>query len=287
MYFVFHGRENSVPSMSEKRIFEFNYLIVIESLTDEDQRTGKMLYNDLIRYASYKINYLKTEFRPINSRNQLFEELQSIKNLVSTSDILPFIHIEMHGSQEGLVANSGEIIFWQSFTEKMREINIITRNNIFISFATCFSAYIAGNILPSQPSPFFGFIGSWDEIPQGDILANFQIFFEFIFSSKDLGAIDFDEAVKRLNASRPGQPLFHFLNSENIFNKVLYDYEKSLEKPGIFNKRIDENVHMAFQDPNIRKKWTPEQLRQETIKIFKKRQPEIKKEMKRTFLMLD
>jgi hypothetical protein len=95
----------------------------------------------------------------------------------------------MHGSLDGLQLASGEIVSWTAFTKAVREINKITKNNILLSLAACFGGYIMGTIIPSEPIPFFGFIGCWDEVHEGELIANFYNFFERIWGSGNLQAI--------------------------------------------------------------------------------------------------
>src|SRR5688572_22519897 len=124
------------------RKFEFNCIYVIESLPEFETKTGTILYEDLLRRITYKIDFLKSSLIRVENKIDLFTELEKIKSLALKGGHFPYLHFEVHGSIKGLVLPSRELVTWLELSNRLREINIIIRNNLFVSFATCFSAYI-------------------------------------------------------------------------------------------------------------------------------------------------
>lgn len=246
------------------RKFEFNCISVIESLPHAETQTGTILYDDLLKRISYKIDFLKTSLIKAHNKIGFFTELEKIKILASNGNFFPLIHFEVHGCNEGLVLASKELVTWLELTNRLREINIIIRNNLFVSFATCYSAYIYGAVLPSQPSPFFAFIGTWETISEGDIMQNYYEFFETMLSIENLPKINFQAAVRKLNNGEDVK--YHFYNSEQIFDRVMDDYNKNLQDKNATKKRIEYLIAEAYKSEMVRK--IPKEIIRKQIEIL-------------------
>jgi hypothetical protein len=264
------------------RRFEFNAIYVIESLKDDDIKTGTALYDDLLKRQSYKVDYLRMEIKRTNSKDALFLEFEEIKKLVLQNDLSPFFHFEIHGSPEGLVLNSNELVTWMELTNRLREINLLLKNNLFVSFATCYSAHIYQEVQPFLPSPFFAFIGSWEQVTQEDVMYSFYHFFESIFDNEDLSNIDLAKAIKKLNDSKK-QPTYYFYNAEQIFDKAMSEHDKSLADPIQLNKRIAGIIEKFQKDENLKK--IPTTKLEKLIRDVYKENEKIKLGFKKIFLM--
>ncbi len=71
------------------RTSTFDTIYVIESLFDNDKKTGTILYNDIIRWFPDKFKYVKAELVVIDNRNLFFSELEKVKvNSKKTTHIL-------------------------------------------------------------------------------------------------------------------------------------------------------------------------------------------------------
>ena len=74
--------------------FEFNKAYVIESLGNE-RKTGKELYDDLLRWQSYKIKGFEAEiFQPV-TKADFFDTIEQIKLDSVSNGKYPIIHIEI------------------------------------------------------------------------------------------------------------------------------------------------------------------------------------------------
>ena len=148
----------------------FNKIIVLQSLDANGRKTGTEIYDDIISRRAWADPNLSTELVNIDNKKHLFYYLNKLKQDSSSYGILPFIHWEMHGFEDGLVLTSDESIYWEEILNALRDINIASKNNLFISVSTCFGGRIQFIIDITQPCPFRGFIGPMEVIGDNDLL---------------------------------------------------------------------------------------------------------------------
>jgi hypothetical protein len=266
------------------RKFEFNALYVFESLMQDEPQTGSALFDDIIRRRASQLGYLHAFLVRIDSKASFLFEMARLKKEVSRGGIIPFFHFEIHGSKDGLILNSGELVSWEILCGAVRELNIIVKNNIFMALATCFGAYIMSAILPSLPAPFFGFIGTWEELNYQDILQPFEEFYNFILHEEDPKRIDFNAAVRILNRSPNSFAVYSFVNSEQVFERIIENYRSQLAKPDGFNKRVDDLVFEAMAKLQLPISELAG-LRRRTAEGLLREGPKIEHQMKDRFLM--
>ncbi|OQP65568.1 hypothetical protein [Niastella populi] len=268
----------------DKRYFRFNAVYVIESLNNYELQTGEVLYNDILRYMPYKIEIIKCRLFKVNSKVELVNTFNELKEDFHSHGTHPFLHFEIHGAKEGLVLNSGELIKWREIASLLRELNIMTGNNIMVSLATCYGAYIYGSILPSLPAPFFAFIGPWNTVTSDEIMVSFTRFFEFIFAAESLKDIDLDLAAEKLNEENDVTEKFGFHLSEAVFDRVVNQIEEKLKDPNEFKKRVENLVEEGLKIESIRNSFTREELKKAS-EDYLRSPSSVRDRMKNDFLM--
>jgi len=264
--------------------FEFNKVYVIESLNDREEKlTGTELYNDLLRWKEHQIKDFKAELIQVEDRKEFFKTIEFIKDECATKGQFPIIHFEIHGSEDktGLILNSGELIEWLELYNDLREINSILGNNLFITLAVCHGAYIMELIKAHKPSPFWGFIGSFDAIDEDDLMIRYNEFYDEFLRSFNL-----DMAVRKLHESNSDIPSsYRFINSEMTFANVMRQYfdtkftEKEIKKrfeDGLKQKKIKMNDRNEKHEYRVKFK----------VELLKTKRKYFEKH-KRTFFMLD
>jgi len=268
------------------RQFEFNYIYIVDSLGADELQTASDLYNDIVRWRLMRIGFVQCEQIHVFDKQQFLALLATIIAKVRSGGHFPFIHLEIHGCKEGLGLQSGELVTWEDLTKSLREINILLRNNLFLSMATCYSGYIIGEILPSQPAPFFACIATWEELSGDDIMTSFQSFFDFILSVKPPQRINMNEAVEILNGSSERPWRYYFYNSELLFERIFSEYEKDLWDQRKFSMRVKDMVAQVFASGKriIKSK---NQIRREIEERLIRDRHQQKEGFRRRFLMLD
>ena len=186
-----------------------NKLWVIESLPSGELRTGKNLFDNQLDKAKQVQKDLVVEFAEPITKAELLEVLEKIRN-EALNGILPMIHFECHGCEDGLGTASGELVEWDEIREILIEINRSTKLNLMIVIAACNGAYLIKVCTKLEAAPFWAIIGPEVEVSAGHIQDNFGRFYESLFS--DLNG---DKAMNILNEGVAHSTyVYHFRSAE-------------------------------------------------------------------------
>jgi hypothetical protein len=248
--------------MNETKEILFNKIYVIESLFPDDKKTGTLLYNDLLKIKTFQIPQLKSELFNPNTKKELIECFEKIKKEIVELDTYPFIHLELHGSnnKDGLALNSYELITWNELAEYFRAINQLCYHNLFVSLATCYGAYIFEEIKPWEPAPFWGYVGTYIKVHEDDIEVSFYSFFDTL-----LDTLDFNISVKSLNESNNIlEYRYVFYNAEAVFELICETYERISSEPDNIKRRAIELTKITAEKLGV---TDPEIIKQEEIKM--------------------
>jgi len=219
--------------------FKFNKVYVIESLdVTKEKLTGKELYDDLLRWKESQITDFKAEYIPVDNKTDFLKTLETIKDDCLTKGQYPILHFEIHGSSDttGLVLKSGELVAWNELYQDLVALNSIIGNNLFITLAVCHGGYIMQLIKINKSAPYWGFIGSFDEIKVSDLLIRYNEFYDVFLRNYDL-----NEAIKKLHEANPTVlSTYHFINSEDTFKNINRKYFRE--------KFSEEQIKLRFED---------------------------------------
>src|SRR4051794_29565573 len=91
---------------------KFNCIVIIQSM--DDPKPGQEIERT-IRYTCMREDLEDNMVQLFNvvTKRDLFELLYSIYVQSKFSNCKPFLHFEMHGSEDGIVLRSGERIIWK------------------------------------------------------------------------------------------------------------------------------------------------------------------------------
>lgn len=223
---------------------QFNKIYVIESLFPDDEKSGEILHNDIIRRKIEQTGSgIEHELIFVSNKLDFFKAFDHIRQEVIYRLIDPIIHFEIHGCKEGFVLNSDELVDWYDFQIRLLELNMLTKNNLFLSLATCYGGHIHKVISPRMWTPFWGFVGPLDEVYVDQVMAGFQDFYDELLTS-----LNFNTATQRLNQSNPNLPTaFYFFNTEYIFNRAYANYEQKYLTDEVVAMRLEAGLKEARQ----------------------------------------
>ncbi len=252
----------------------FSKIYVIQSLSEKERKTGTELHDDIISRRAWFDPNLSTELIDVFSRREILSVLERIKTETAKKENIPFIHFETHGTKNGLSLKSNENVLWDDILPIIREINVFSGNNLFISISACWGGNIQFQIKIHEKCPFRGFIGPIDEIYPSDLITSFTPFFDELLQNND-----FDKAIKRLNLYNNSGVKFHHLNSEAFFDIVLeYHKEQCKKDPRIEEERIesiaksywkkDNRVRNHYKTKGRFKKFVKKFSEKETPKLY-------------------
>lgn len=130
-------------------------IIVVQSLTPNDVKTGEILYHDVLQYKEYHKREPFSSFYDVNSSDDFRLAVLDIEKSLSEGDILT-LQLETHGCDEGIGFNNGEILKWKDFYNIIRTLNIKTGHLLFVVMAMCKSIAMISSINPEKRAPYRG-----------------------------------------------------------------------------------------------------------------------------------
>jgi hypothetical protein len=189
-------------------------LIIIESLRENDKKTGTILESELLKLKKFQQPDLKTRVFSINSKNELISLFESIISVQQKIEFIPHLHFEIHGFENGLELTNGDRINWSELMDYFSQINFWTKNYLVIYLAVCYGSSILKNISPLGRAPFKALITPGQEITEPQILSGFTSFYDEYFTSFDL-----KESVNKMNEEL-GERIFGLVLAEYCFDRI-------------------------------------------------------------------
>jgi len=203
---------------------DINKIYVIESL--ESCKSGTRIYEDALMYINHKHKNMDADIHSIETLDEFNETLDEILNDVINDKKSPFIHLEMHGNDHGLkLTKESNIIEWKTLKEQLTKINVATSNRLLLSLAACEGGYITKILNPLDRAPYFGMIGPFTKVKQGDLEQSYKAFFKEFSES-----FDGDSAMYALRKKSTDESVYGFASCEAAF-KLAYKLMEGLEKP--------------------------------------------------------
>ena len=245
----------------------FNKVWVIESLRKGDRETGKSLYNDVLLPITLREKDLKVEIACPTDKESFFNVLSDVER-EAKAGIYPIIHLECHGSKEGLQLTNFDIVSWSELRDALIRINIASQLNTIIVVAACNGIYLINVSTRLDRAPFWAVIGPVDEIADLELKRDFAAFYETFFQK-----LSGDAAINALNkgVSVPDR-IYNFRSSPGLFKRAYVNYHQT-QCVGKGKKiRLEALVTEAMKNPATRTKgvnWTRNSIKAELSKELK------------------
>ena len=235
----------------------FNKIFVIESLANETL-TGKILANDMevwkFAYEAKTGINLQVRHIPALTEADFISALKDIRK-EAESGVIPVVHLEMHGVVDPdtnihinkylgvCTAGDKRLITWNRLADLLREINIACRNNLLLTMAVCYGAWLQKASLLDKEAVTSLTVGSLHKVFNGTILLKYTDFYE-----KLLCDADYDAALDGIRKENPNLPdNLGLIDSYEMFRKVYANYiAHNVEDPAGVSQRIRQ---MELENP--------------------------------------
>ena len=89
-------------------------IVIIQSLKDDDLKTGEMLYDRLFTTLPIKYPDTSVKFYNVKDKRELAVTFYKIFNEIENGELVT-LQIETHGCEEGIELASGELVIWKEF----------------------------------------------------------------------------------------------------------------------------------------------------------------------------
>jgi hypothetical protein len=242
----------------------FNKVWVIESLRKGERETGKALYNDVLLPISIREKDLNIEIACPTDRDSFLNVLFNVEREANDGNY-PIIHLECHGSKEGLQLSNLEKIKWPELRDAFIGINIASHLNTIIVVAACNGIYFINVSTRLDRAPFWAVIGPEDEISDLELKRDFAAFYETFFKK-----LSGDEAINALNKWVPiSDRAYHFLSSQGLFKRAYLHYHKTYCVGKGKKKRLETLVTKTLNTHSTRSKgvnWARKRIKAELSK---------------------
>ncbi len=228
----------------------FNKIWIVESLSPGDLKTGENLYKDRVEPTCFQLNEVESKFCRLESKEDFMSLLKKIQKDTKEYGKFPIIHIECHGSEQGLTMANNDQISWKELRDPLIQINMASKLNLLVVLAACNGANLIKTVSQLDRAPFFALIGPTKDVTTGSIEKNFDAFYKEFLSS-----YDGDKAIATLNNGKSLQDReYHFFPVMSLFVEGFKKYYQENCVGKALQSRVENLLSKAMSDPLIRKK---------------------------------
>jgi hypothetical protein len=218
----------------------FSAIIVIESLSRENLRTGTDVFETTIAPAALAHGVLAELHQP-NTTREFIRVLQHARWLARKGHS-PILHFEAHGDEEGLQLASREVIAWKELAPLLTEINIAAKMNLLVVAAACHGWFLGSVLEPIDRAPLWAVIGPPESQRAGDLYCAMKRFYSRLLTDFDLVA-----AIREMNGNRDVDEWeYAIYSAELLFCNVFRYYIRDLAGAETLEQRLNRLVaHVA------------------------------------------
>lgn len=198
----------------------FNQILVVDSIPTGEYNTAKRLFEDLQTYAVAYSPSPAVHYRRVESAAEFIQCILTCRKDAEEQDIVPMLHIECHGDEDGFQFADGSLADWNELKLPITELNIATGLNLMIAVAACTGGALAKVIRLGDRAPFWGLIGPTQTLNAEELEKAYAALYLTLLSTKSPA-----KAVEAMDiATRPG--LFWRTTSQGLFEKGWALYKK-------------------------------------------------------------
>jgi hypothetical protein len=176
----------------------FNAIYVIESLRLRDPKTGSDLYDNVIYPATRQLDGLYTQFRTAQNITELVQRLADVGRDVRREGRLPLIHLEAHGTDDGIMLADETEVTWRTLVPLLGDINQACRMNLTVIAISCMGSNLVRFLMPSDRAPLFMLIGPRGVMTHEELLQATSRFYESLVDALIHGH-DINRALEAMN----------------------------------------------------------------------------------------
>ncbi|MEA0930743.1 hypothetical protein [Xanthomonas campestris] len=205
---------------------KFNQILILDSIPVGQLNTAKRLEDDLrILVAVAAGGGPAVVYQRIESAQAFVAIIAQCNELARRDSYVPLVHLECHGSEEGLKFADGTALEWLAVKNALTPLNLATRLNLIFVISACHGMSMASVVHVTDPAPVYAFIGPSRAMGAQELLEGFLAFYEAYLRT--------GESTKAIEALRQTaeQGAFAVLSSEAIFRLVLTSHREHYCNP--------------------------------------------------------
>jgi hypothetical protein len=216
----------------------FGKVHIVEWLRPDDRRTGQDLFNELEPIGIMSRPEIPVDLSCVSTRAEFIQLLRTFEEDLRTSGRLPALHIETHGSNEGIGVSATEGFSFHELMEELIPLNMLSRLNLFVVLAACEGIWGIKMLQPLRRAAFRALIGPNREMFPDELARASIAFYRTLFRDRSA-----DTAFKAMNdAVDVTKATFSRVSAEIAFKWVYAGYRKDLCTPGKISMRVEKVV---------------------------------------------
>lgn len=240
-------------------------IIIVQSLKDDDLKTGKILYDSLSISLPAKYPDTSLRFFDVKNKTELAEAFRNIYNKIEEEEVVT-LQIEAHGSETGIGLASEELVTWKEFFGIIRPINEKMLNLLLVCMSMCYGGALITYLEPEKRAPYRAFVGAGSKIKAGVLLSGFSAFYENYHNMLDSFAAF--EAMKNATIDADtGKSPFWMMSSEDVFKKTLDPDRDSDNFKHIVNEQF---VKQKLEGKNVTIEEVDKEIRELLSRTYKR-----------------
>lgn len=197
----------------------FNQILVVDSIPKGEYNTATRLFEDLETYATAYSPSPTVRYMRVENAAEFFQCLLMAKEYAEQHDVIPMLHIECHGDEDGFQFADGSLADWDEIKVPITELNVATGLNLMIAVAACTGGALAKVMRMGDRVPFWGLIGPTRTLTAGELEKAYVALYLTLLSTKSPA----DAVTAMEQATTPG--LFWRTTAQGLFEKVWRSYK--------------------------------------------------------------
>lgn len=225
----------------------FNQILVIDSIPSGELNTAKLLVEDIETYASAFSPSPAVKYVRVESGDELIDQIAKCQKDAVERDIVPMLHFECHGDEDGFQLANGSLADWEELKLPITELNVATKLNLMIGVAACTGGALAKALRMSDRAPFWGLIGPTRMVTASALEKAYRALYLTLLETKSPA-----KAVAAMDAATE-QGLFWRTTAQGLFQKGWASYKKDQCSAEAFEfraKRMQERYKQLSEKPH-------------------------------------
>ena len=240
--------------------FHAHKFVIFDLVPESEMQTGRRIEENLNDFFNAENNELSCERYKCETEEDVFKAINFIKHDLTSKGIVSYVHIEGHGSREALYFPGGKFISWSIVFQALREINILSKNNLFFSSGACESAYAYKAASITEACPVFGLLAPEKEVEAGGVEDGFIAFYKSLIKSESL-----NDAFNAFADATDGEK-YALIFSPHMFEKAAFNYLTQHCMGKGRRKRLENFVTQAITQTGLPVKKARKALKSELYK---------------------
>lgn len=219
----------------------FGKIYIIEWLRPGDLKTGWALFDELQPAGLMSAPPFEVDFRRVWSRAEFVAAIRATEDDFRSSGKLPLLHVETHGSSEGIGLTEREGVTWSELMAELIPLNQLTGLRLWVVLAACEGIWGLKMAQPVARAAFLALLGPNQPISAGKLQAAFLQFYRTILKERNGTA-----AILAMNeAVSPEPATFGIVNAEMLFKDVYAAYVRDRCSDSELTRRVEGMARAA------------------------------------------